>query len=174
MKTNGLECNIEEVFNKFCDLSSSEMTKAVRRAINKGAKTLQEETKTKLSSKIKTRNNPHWYDGKRVEFNDKIDDGVRRTKVYENGNDDLEAKVHILGVRSSGSGTYRLRFLEKGTTDRYQKSKKNVKFNKPKYTGRIAGRYFFREAQQSVLPRLSNIYMAEIQKTIEKINNTDL
>lgn len=171
---NGLECNIEEVFDKFCSLSSTGMTKAVKRALNKGAKTLQSQTKQNLNSKIKTRGNKHYRDGQIITYDDVIDDGVRRTKVFEDDDNDLVTKVHILGTNSSGSGTYRLRFLEKGTKDRYQKEVKNTRLNTPRYIGKIKGRYFFRDAQQSVLPQLQGIYLNEIQKEIEKINNTQI
>ena len=49
-------------------------------------------------------------------YNDRLIDALRVTKP-RNG----EIKVHILGTRKSGSGTFRLRFFESDKT-RYNKS----------------------------------------------------
>lgn len=166
------ECNVEEVFNKFSELASSDMKKSIKGAISKAAKVLQEQTKTNLNSVIKTRGNDHWYNGELIEYSDTIDDGVRRTKVYENFDEDYEAKVHILGTRASESGTYRLRFLETGTKQRTQKTFKGNKLKKPRNLGMIIGRRFFEAAKREVLPQIQQIYLEEINKSIQRINNS--
>lgn len=171
------ECNIEETFNQFQQLASQDMTRAVKRALAKGAKALQDQAKSNLSSVIKTRGNTHWYDGKIKNFDDKIDDGVRRTKVYENLDEDWETKVHVLGTRASGSGTYRLRFLEAGTKERFAKTARNrkhelIRLKTPKRLGRITGRRFFRAAQQQILPQIQSIYLKEINDSIQRVNNS--
>lgn len=175
MSKPGFECNVEKIFEKFCNLAQQDMTRTVKRALSKGAQMLQDETKANLQGVIKTRGNKHWYNGEIVTYNDKIDDGVRRTKVYENSSTgDLNVKVHVLGTRADGSGTYRLRFLEAGTRDRYQKRFKGKELQTPRRLGRIAGRRFFRAANQSVIPRLQNLYLQEISKSVERINKTKI
>ena len=166
------ECNVEEVFNKFSELASSDMKKSIKGAISKAAKVLQEQTKTNLNSVIKTRGNDHWYNGELIEYSDTIDDGVRRTKVYENFDEDYEAKVHILGTRASQSGTYRLRFLETGTKQRTQKRFKGNNLKKPRNLGMIRGRRFFEAAKREVLPQIQQIYLEEINKSIQRINKS--
>jgi hypothetical protein len=50
-------------------------------------------------------------------FKDRLIDAVRVSKVEATGSE-LATKVHIMGVRSSGSGTFRARFFEGGTKPR--------------------------------------------------------
>lgn len=159
MSRAAFECNIEDTFNAFMDLTSSEMNKAVKRALRAGAKELVKQTKANATSSMTTRNNTQWYDGKIVVFNDKIEDAVMISKMDGDFDNELSQKVHIMGTRKSGSGTYRLRFLEKGT-------KKGRGPKRPKW--------FFKDAQNQVFPNLPNIYAAEIQKTIDKLNTTNL
>lgn len=176
---SGLECDIEKTFNAFMNLTQTEMTRATKRALRAGAKELQNQTKSNLNSAIKTTNNPHWYNGKRVYYNDTLEDAVRIGKFNTDFEEEISTSVHIYGTRDKNSGTYRARFLEKGTKDRYARKGRNrnhelITLRKPKYLGHITGRWFFKNAQTQVLPNLSNIYMSEIEKTINKLNNTNI
>lgn len=161
----GLETDIEKVWEEFSELTSSEMSKAVKRALNKAAATLQQTTKTNLSSLVKSDTGGH---GK---YNDRLRDGVRRSGAKGFYDEELTAVVHIMGTQATGSGTYRLRFLEKGTNERYAKTYKGQPLKKPRYLGQIKPRWFFRDANQTIEPQLEKIYMEEIDKTIQKINN---
>ena len=175
MKT-GWETNIEQVFNSFCQLTQKEMTSAVRKALRTGAVTLKKQTQENLTSSLSTRNNPQWYKGKSITFNDDIEDAVRISKInngYGDG-EEMSIKVHIMGTRDSGSGTYRARFLEKGTKQRYAKTLKGKSLKKPRYIGRIAPKWFFRNANAQVEPQLQRIYIEAIDKACQKINNTKL
>lgn len=179
MAKSGFECNIENTFDSFMNLTATEMNKAVRRALRSGAKELQKQTKSNMTASMKTRNNTHWYDGKIVVYDDKIEDAVRISKIDGTFGNDLSIKVHVMGTRKSGSGTYRARFLEKGTRERFAKHMRNKNHNlvalqKPKSLGRINGKWFFKNAQSTVMPNLPSIYMAEIDKTINKLNNTKI
>lgn len=162
---NGFVTDIEEVFSKFSELTSSEMSKAVKRALNKAAVQLQNQTKSNLSSLIKSDT------GGNGKFNDKLIDGVRRNSVRGYYDTELSAVVHIMGTQTSGSGTYRLRFFEKGTKERYAKTYKGQPLKKPRYLGAIRPKWFFRSANQTIEPQLERIYMEEIDKTIQKINS---
>lgn len=165
------ECNVEEVFDNFSKLATEDMRKSVKVAIARGAKVLQEQTKANLAGKIRTRGHKHWRDGKVIEYNDTIDEGVRRTRVYENYDGDYEAKVHVLGTRDSESGTYRLRFLEAGTKDRIQTQRKGKKLKKSIDLRSIPGYRFFQAAKGEVLPEIKQIYLEEINKSIQRINS---
>lgn len=175
MSKSGLECNVEEIFNKFSALAQEDMTKTVKKAISVGAQLLQDETKQNINMGIKTWGNRHWRDGKEEFFNDSIDEGVRRTKVYDNG-EELIAKVHVLGKGkgASGSGTYILKWLEVGTQDRFAKRLKGKQLKKPKWLGKVRGRRFFKAANQSVIPRLQNLYVEEIEKSVDRINKMNI
>ncbi len=179
MAKTGLECNIGETFTKFADLTASEMTKAAKRALRAGAKELQKQTRANAQSGMSTNSNQGWYDGKIVVYTDKVEDAVMISKVDGDFETELNQKVHVMGTRKSGSQTYKFRFLEKGTKERYAKHGRNRKhelitLKKPKYLGRISGRWFFRNAQQQVFPNLPSIYMKEIDKTIDKLNKAKL
>ena len=170
----GLECNIADTFNAFMDLTSSEMNKAVKRALRAGAKELQRQTKANAVSGMKTQNNTAWYDGKIIFYNDKVEDAVMISKVDGGFEDELSQRVHVMGIRKSGSQTYKFRFLEKGTKERYATKWKGNTLKKPRRLGKIDGRWFFKNAQNQVFPNLPSIYLAEIEKTINKLNNTKL
>ena len=171
---SGFECNIEEVFNKFMDLTTSEMNKAVKKALRAGAKQLQAATKANATAGMNNRNNTHWYDGKIIFYNDKIEDAVMISKIEGSFGEELSQKVHVLGTKKTGSGTYRFRFLEGGTKERYARTKKGSKLKKPRYLGKISGKRFFKNAQNEIVPNLPSLYMAEIDKAINKINKTKL
>ena len=172
----GWETNIEQVFNSFCQLTQKEMTSAVRKALRAGAVTLRNQTRQNLTNSLATRGNPHWYKGKPLTYNDEIEDAVRITKIdngYGDG-EEMSIRVHIMGTRDSNSGTYRARFLEKGTRERYAKTLKGNALKKKRYLGRIAPKWFFRNANATVEPQLQRIYMAAIDKACQKINSTKL
>lgn len=177
---SGFECNIEDTFNKFMNLTRKEMQGTVRKALVMGAKELQKQTKTNLTQSVVNRNNPHWYKGNLVTYSDKMEDAVRLGRYDKGGYvGDQSIKVHIMGTRNTGSGTYRARFIEKGTKERYAKTARNrnhelIRLKKPKRLGRISGRWFFKNAQQQVIPSLPGLYMREIDKTINKLNNTQI
>lgn len=168
MSKSGFETNIEEVFNAFCDLTQKEMRGVVRKAIAKGEQELKKQTKANLASSIQNRGRSEGL------FNDEIDDAVIAGKIKGEYGEELEGKVHIMGTRKSGSGTYRARFLEKGTKERYAKTWKGQALKKERYLGAVTPKWFFRSANSQVLPQMERIYMAEIEKAIQKINNTKL
>lgn len=179
MSKTGLECNIEETFAKFADLTASEMNKAVKKALRAGAKELQQQTKANMTAVMQNRNNQHWYDGKIVIYGDKMEDAVMLSKIDGSFDEELSQRVHIMGSRKSNSGTFRARFLEKGTKDRYAKHGRNkqhavIEYKKPKYLGKITGKWFFKNAQQTVFPNLQSIYMKEIDKTVDKLNKAKI
>ena len=160
----GMETNIVEVFEKFKELTSKEMTKAVKRAVNKAANTLKANTLSELHSiglNISSNN----------KYSDRLDDGVRMRKASGNYDEDIYSMVHIMGSQATGSGTFRLRFFEAGTNDRYQTEIHGTPLKKPRYIGRIKPYRFFQAANSTLESQLDSIYMDEIDKTIQKINN---
>lgn len=166
MSKGGLETNIEEVFEAFCNLTQKEMKGVVRKAIGKAEQELKKQTKANLTSSILQRGRSQ---GK---YMDEMEDAVIASRVNGEYGEPLEGKVHILGSRKSGSGTFRARFLEKGTKDRYAKTYKGNPLKKARYLGAVSPKWFFRSANATVLPQVERMYMAEIDKAIQKINNT--
>ena len=170
MTNNGFEENLSVVWQEFKELTAQEMDKAVKKALKKGAAEIKKQTLQNARSGIKTHNNEHWYEGNRIEYNDDITDAVRVGKIEDSyDSDQLSIKVHVMGVRSKSSGTYRFRFLEGGTRDRKAKTYKGKPLKKERHTGTIAPRRWFAQANQSV--NLDNIYLAAIEEAINNINN---
>lgn len=165
MNKGGIETNVEEVFAAFCDLTQKEMKGVVRRAIGKAEQELKKQTQANLSSSILLRGRSS---GK---YMDNIDDAVMASKVRGEYGEELEGKVHIMGTRKDGSGTFRARFLEKGTKERQARTYKGKPLKKERSLGFIKPKWFFRSANATVLPQIERLYMAEIDKAIQKINS---
>lgn len=159
----GMETNIVDVFEKFKDLTTREMTKAIKRAVNTAASRLRATTLSELHS---TGINI----GHNQKYSDALDNGVRMRKAAGNYDEDIYSIVHILGSRASGSGTFRLRFFEGGTKDRYQTRVNGVQLRKPRHIGAIKPYRFFQSANQTIESQLESIYMTEIDKAIQKLN----
>lgn len=173
---SGWETNVEQVFESFCALTQKEMTGAVKKALRSGAVALKKQTQQNLTSSLETRNNRHWYKGKEVFYNDEIEDAVRIGKMnngYGDG-EDISIKVHIMGSRDKGSGTFRARFLEKGTKERKARTYKGKPLKDERSLGFIRPKWFFRSANAQVEPQLQRIYMTAIDKACQKINKTKL
>lgn len=161
----GLECNVEELFKNFVELSSIEMVQAVKTGLRKAAVAIKNKTVENARAGIKTYNNHRWdpYQG------DSILDAPRVSKIEDRYDEDLYTKVHVMGTSKSDSQTYRFRFLEKGTKDRYQKTYKGKPLTKPRYIGSIKPRHFFKNAVQET--NVEQIYLEALDRAIENINN---
>lgn len=161
---SGLVTNVEEVWEAFQQLTNREMTKAVKRAINKAAAILQRTTISNLSSLLKSDT------GGKGRYIDKMTDAVRRSGANGMYDEEISAIVHIMGTQASSSGTFRARFFEKGTKERYAQTYKGQPLRKPRYIGQIRPNYYFKAANDQLSSQLDRIYAEEINKTIEKIN----
>lgn len=162
---NGLSTNIEELYDKFLKLNSSEMTKTLKKALVEGARELKNTTISNLDSSILVKGTSM----------DALHSGVQIGKVKGEYGEDLEVKVNIMGNKLvHGGRDRRLMWLENGTDDRYTKTWKGKELNKPRYTGRMTGKFFFKSANDAVIPRLDQIYASTIDKTIDKINKTKI
>lgn len=166
MAKTDLEVDVLEMFNKFKELTAKEMDRAVKKAITKAAREIRDKTVENAESGIKTYEN-HPDDG----YNgDTILDAPRVSRIEDRYDEDsVSIKVHVMGSRKSDSQTYRFRFLEKGTKDRYQLTYKNQRLKNPRYIGRITPRHYFRRANEET--NVESIYVKEIDEAINKINN---
>lgn len=161
--SNAVETDMYKVFDQFAELTVKEMTAAVKRALKKGAQALRKQTVSNMEASFNsTARNPL--------YSDRITDAARVSKVSADYGEDMEVKVHIMGTQKSGSGTYRARFFENGTVDRYAKTWRGKPLTKQRYLGRLQSKGFFTAANSSVLPSLPSMYMTEIDKAIQKMN----
>lgn len=152
MSNASLTTNAYEVIQDFKEFTLKEMNRATKTALRKGAQVLSTTTKQFLRRAVKgaSRRNP--------KYNDRLVDGVRYS-VDRKGN---IAKVHIMGKQSKGSGTFRLRFFEKGTkVRRHKRTGKSV--------GAIKAYNFFSMARSSSSSKINNAITTHLIATIKKI-----
>ena len=140
-----------------------------KRALNKAGGTIKKEVKKQFKTELPaaTKRNPNYID--------RLIDAVRSSKVKEKGLGELILKIHVMGNRKKGSGTFRARFFEGGTQERFIKP--GIKdslgrtYKKSRSIGRIKPLYFFRDSMSSInsaAMNLRNYLEAEINKINSK------
>lgn len=138
---------------RFLDDYTDIVFKAKQAALRKAAQILKDNTlKSLRSTGINV-------DGRSNKYDDTLADGVTITKIKDGD----KIGVHILGNRRSSSGTYRLRFFEKDTRERYQKTKNGVR-----RTGKITGHHFFENAVNSSSSDVEHVLHDTLEKYIRK------
>lgn len=130
-----------------------------QKALRAGASVLKKQTRYNLSSALpkSSEHNPR--------FSDTLLDAIRNSKTEGD-----VITVHILGTRQKGSGTYRTRFFEGGTKERYQKTYRGVPLKKKRFLGRIKPLYFFSSA---IVETENQIYEAMEPVINELITNAE-
>ena len=115
-----------------------ELPKAERRALYRAAYFLRDKIRQSLTSSLPkaTNRNP--------KYSDTLIDAVGFTKV-----DGASLNINAMGNRKKTSGTYRTRFFEENTRDRYQKTYKGVRLKKKRFLGHITGTRFFNNAVEA-------------------------
>lgn len=157
-KETTITTNADEVYKAFLDLNAKEMKKALKTAITKAANSLKQATRKSLKTALPQSN------VKGPKYNDKLTDAVMRSKVTESRQHEISAKVHIMGTRNTGSGTFRARFFELGT--KLRRTRKG--YNR----GQLKGLYFFKSANAAFQQDYEKTLNNEIAKAIDKINKT--
>lgn len=106
-------------------------------------------------------------------YSDRLIDAVRQTKIKNKGEGELFVSVHTLGSRKKTSGTFRARFFEGGTQDRYQKPHVDSlgrRYTHKKYIGRIKPLNFFRDANAQA-PANQQRMIKLLTNEVNKLNN---
>ena len=155
----GINLKITGTFKGQIDRIKEILPRAERRALYTAAVFLRDKIKQSLISAVPkaTMSNS--------KYNDTLADAVRFTRI-----DGMSLKVHALGTRQSGSGTFRARFFESGTKERYQKTFNGVKLNKKRRLGKINATNFFSSAVESNRSAVLQIIENEILKYIDIAN----
>lgn len=144
----GIYAETEAVEEMLSFFTSDQCTDLYKRALGTVARDYKETAKNYFKSSLPAaaRSSQHGY-------KDKLIDAVRVSKIKVEG-DDIKTAVHVLGVRSSGSGTFRARFFEGGTQAR-ETSKEYTDslgrtYKKGKPLGRIKALNYFQQAQSAM------------------------
>lgn len=150
-----VEIDDSEVIRLFSNLTGKEMQRARTNAVKSAATILVNATKKNLRRITKEYNKPNRWNGKTLQ------NGIQRSTKTE---DKETVKVHIMG-------DFRLKFFEKGTKQRYNKSLGDTTLKKRRYTGAMKAKYFFRDAKNQSekkcfdeMERLLNISIQKIAK----------
>lgn len=134
-------------------LSTREVMGIQRTALRKAANVLRTDARKRLKKDLPNATTSS------SKYSDTLIQGIM-TSVRE-GNEGMDAKVHIMGTRKKTSGTFRTRFFEGGTVVR--KTKKG--YNR----GKIKALYFFKDAVGATKDKVQSTLDKELSKTIQKI-----
>jgi len=161
---DGIYFKISGSFNGNFDEIAKEMPNIEKRALYRGAYFLREKIRQSLVSAVPkaTQRNP--------KYNDTLVDAVGFSRV-----DGASLVVNAMGTRKTGSGTYRTRFFEEGTRDRYQKNINGIKLKKKKYIGKIKPTKFFASAvnanRDATVKMMEDVIAEYVDTTFNKNTN---
>lgn len=99
-------------------------------------------------------------------YADRLIDAIRSSKVREGS-----VTVHIMGTRAKDSGTFRTRFFEGGTQERFQTTRNGKPLAKKKSIGKIDATPFFSRAVSGSDMTILSVMDEQLTKYIEKAWN---
>lgn len=131
----GIKFKISGSFIGAFDEIAEQMPTIEKKALYRAAIFLRDKVRESIISNVpkSTVRNP--------KYADTLADAARFTKV-----DGGSLYVHALGSRASNSGTYRTRFFENQTKERYQKTFNGKKLKKKRHLGHVGPTHFFSSA----------------------------
>ena len=142
------------------DEMREQLPRAEKRALYRAAYFLRDKIRQSLTSSLPkaTNRNP--------KYSDTLIDAIGFTKV-----DGASLNINAMGNRKKNSGTYRTRFFENDTRDRYQKSYRGQKLKKKRFLGHITGTHFFRNAVEANQPAAIELMRGVISEFVQEIYN---
>lgn len=154
---DGITLTISGTFKGAFEEIANQMPNIEKRALYHAAYYLRDEIRKSFKSKLPKA------DQRNPRYSDTLVDAIGFTKV-----DGASLNVNAMGTRKSGSGTYRTRFFEAGTKDRYQKTRNGIRLKKKKFIGKITGTYFFRNTVEANRENIVNIMRDVISKYVQE------
>jgi hypothetical protein len=134
---------------------------AEKRALYRAAYFLRDKIRQQLVSSVPNATQPN------PKYSDTLIDAVGFSKV-----DGASLTITALGNRKKTSGTYRTRFFEGGTKDRYQKSYNGIKLKKKRFLGSIKPTKFFSNAVEANQSTAVQLMQEVLDQYIEEIFNS--
>lgn len=150
---------LEESWNKYAELSLKEMTKATKTSLRKAAMALKKQAQRNMIAELGDAATS------RGKYFDTLIDAIIVSK-YNKRDDSI--KVHTMGRRSRGSGTFRARFFEGGTVGRQTTGVAG----RPYSNKDLPAHKFFESAIYST--PTDDIIEVEINKAVDKINKSKI
>lgn len=144
------------------DEMREQLPRAEKKALYKAAYFLRDKIRQSLTSSLPkaTQHNP--------KYSDTLIDAVGFTKV-----DGASLNVNAMGNRKPKSGTYRTRFFENDTRDRYQKTYRGQKLRKKRFLGHITGNHFFKNSVEANQPAAVELMRGVISEFVQEIYNNN-
>ena len=138
-----------------------QLPKAEKLALYRAGYFLRDKIRQSLASSLPKATQPN------PKYIDTLVDAVGFTRP-----DGASININAMGNRKSKSGTYRTRFFENDTRDRYQKTYRGVKLKKKRFLGHITGTHFFQNAvqqnQAQAVKLMEEVITQYVQKIYEK------
>lgn len=134
-------------------LSTRQIMGIQRKVLRKAANVLRTDARSKFRKELPSASR------KSKKYSDSLIKAIM-TSVKE-GDEGIDAKVHIMGSRSKTSGTFRTRFFEGGTEARQTKKGYN--------RGKIKPLNFFQSAVDATRNKVQSTLDSELSKTIQEI-----
>lgn len=159
--TDTIETNAPSVYERFMKLSTREMRNALKTGTRTAMASIRKSARANLRAKVNNASkvNPR--------FNDTLLSGVRSGKVKESKDGEITGTVLITSTNKSGSGSFRLKIIEKGTFrsgKRFTKTWRGRPLKKPRFTGSLSATNFFSKTRDEK----ESYYYGEMQRGIEK------
>ena len=129
---------VEGSFIGVFDEVAAKMPQIEKRALYRAAYFLRDKIRQSLTSAVPGANR------RSPKYSDTLVDAVQFTPV-----DGASTTVNAMGNRKPKSGTFRTRFFEEGTVERFHKKRNGVRLKKKKSVGKITGTKFFASAVQA-------------------------
>ena len=158
---DGITLKISGTFKGAFEEIANQMPNIEKRALYHAAYFLRDEIRKSFKSKLPKA------DQRNPRYSDTLLDAVGFSKV-----DGASLNVNAMGNRKSSSGTYRARFFEAGTKDRYQKTRNGIRLKKKKFIGKIKPTNFFSLAVQAnrgmVASKMEEVIIPYIKQIFDK------
>lgn len=142
---------------------AAKMPRLEKRVLYRAAYFMRDKIRQSLTTAVPaaTQRNP--------KYSDTLVDAVQFTPV-----DGASLVVNAMGNRKPKSGTFRTRFFEEGTKDRYQKTYMGVKRKHKKFIGHIGATHFFKSAVDANRNAVTQIMQEVLEEYVDTAfkNNT--
>ena len=129
---------VEGSFIGVFDEVAEQMPRIEKRALYRAAYYLRDKIRQSLTSAVPGANR------RSPKYSDTLVDAVQFTPV-----DGASTTVNAMGNRKPKSGTFRTRFFEEGTVERFHKKRNGIRLKRKKSVGKITGTNFFKAAVQA-------------------------
>lgn len=163
---SSLTTNAKEVYDRFVLLNRKEMRSSLKKGLRKALREVRKAAVSNLRASYRNTNK------KNPRYNDTLQRGIRLTKIWENSNGAIVGKVLASSNKKAGSGSFRLPILEIGSKGGRKARTRNGKtLKKPRNTGVMAGKYYFRKTQEEKVGYFADTMNKAISEAVNKIND---